>query len=91
MPSPLTPGRRFRIQRSVLAWYRANRRDLPWRVERGRPDAYRVLVSDAMLQQTPDSVAKIFKNVSHLSLCEIGPIGPIRLIGPIRISVPPAD
>ncbi len=31
------------------AWYRANRRDLPWRETR---DPYRVLVSELMLQQT---------------------------------------
>jgi A/G-specific adenine glycosylase len=34
---------------SLLAWYRANRRALPWR-EHGGP--YRVLVSEVMLQQT---------------------------------------
>ncbi len=35
--------------RSLVAWYRRNRRDLPWR--RGR-DPYRVWVSEIMLQQT---------------------------------------
>jgi A/G-specific adenine glycosylase len=35
--------------RALLAWYRANRRPLPWR-EPGGP--YRVLVSEVMLQQT---------------------------------------
>ncbi|MDA8368742.1 MAG: A/G-specific adenine glycosylase [Nocardiopsaceae bacterium] len=36
---------------AVLAWYEANRRDLPWR----RPDAtpWSILVSEIMLQQTP--------------------------------------
>ena len=43
--------------RRLLAWYDRNRRDLPWRVARGAPkdacpDAYHVLVSEAMLQQT---------------------------------------
>jgi len=33
----------------VLAWYRANGRDLPWRQTR---DPYKVLVSEVMLQQT---------------------------------------
>jgi A/G-specific adenine glycosylase len=33
----------------LLAWYRANQRDLPWRRTR---DPYRVLVSEIMLQQT---------------------------------------
>ena len=33
----------------LVAWYRENRRDLPWR---NRPDAYRVWVSEIMLQQT---------------------------------------
>lgn len=42
-----------RFRRDLLAWYRANRRDLPWR---GR-DAYGVWVSEAMLQQTRVDVA----------------------------------
>jgi A/G-specific adenine glycosylase len=33
----------------LLAWYRANRRDLPWRRSR---DPYAVWISEAMLQQT---------------------------------------
>lgn len=37
------------LVRRLLAWYRENRRDLPWR---GAPDAYRVWVSEVMLQQT---------------------------------------
>lgn len=37
------------VQAELLAWYRVNARDLPWR--RGR-DPYRILVSEVMLQQT---------------------------------------
>src|SRR6202451_3656466 len=37
------------MKRALLAWYRANRRDLPWRRSR---DPYRVWVSEIMLQQT---------------------------------------
>lgn len=33
----------------LLAWYRANKRDLPWRQDR---DAYHIWVSEIMLQQT---------------------------------------
>jgi A/G-specific adenine glycosylase len=36
-------------RRALLAWYRRNRRDLPWRRD---PDPYRVWVSEVMLQQT---------------------------------------
>src|SRR6266511_1314155 len=39
----------------LLRWYDRHRRDLPWRVPRGCDrlhDAYHVLVSEAMLQQT---------------------------------------
>jgi A/G-specific adenine glycosylase len=46
------PGPRPRpatLHRALLAWYARNRRDLPWR--RGR-DAYRVWISEVMLQQT---------------------------------------
>lgn len=38
------------FQRQLLAWYRAHRRDLPWRQPGVTP--YHVLVSEAMLQQT---------------------------------------
>lgn len=37
------------VRRRLLSWYRANRRDLPWRRTR---DPYRILVSEFMLQQT---------------------------------------
>ena len=37
------------LQQRLLAWYRAHRRDLPWRRTR---DPYRVLISEVMLQQT---------------------------------------
>ncbi len=35
--------------RSLVAWYRAQKRDLPWRRDR---DPYRIWVSEVMLQQT---------------------------------------
>lgn len=39
--------------RALLAWYDANRRDLPWRAPPGqRADPYRVWLSEIMLQQT---------------------------------------
>jgi A/G-specific adenine glycosylase len=37
------------LRRRLLAWYRANRRDLPWRRTR---DPWAILVSELMLQQT---------------------------------------
>ncbi len=37
------------IQRTLLAWYRAHARDLPWRRTR---DPYRIWLSEVMLQQT---------------------------------------
>jgi A/G-specific adenine glycosylase len=37
----------------LLAWYRGNRRDLPWRAGPGEtPDPYHVWLSEVMLQQT---------------------------------------
>src|SRR6202171_4578917 len=38
-----------RIRNSMLAWYRKNRRDLPWRKTR---DPYSIWISEVMLQQT---------------------------------------
>jgi A/G-specific adenine glycosylase len=37
------------LARALLAWYGRKKRDLPWR---RKPDAYRTLVSELMLQQT---------------------------------------
>ena len=43
------PERAARFSRALRRWFRRNGRDLPWRRTR---DPYRVLVSEAMLQQT---------------------------------------
>ena len=43
------PVLRQRFRRRLLAWYRANGRDLPWRET---DDPYHILVSEVMLQQT---------------------------------------
>jgi len=45
----LTPRRRAALRAALLAWYRAHRRDLPWRHTR---DPYAIWISEAMLQQT---------------------------------------
>ena len=47
-PVPAPPARR-RFRRLLLAWYRANGRQLPWRET---SDPYHILVSEVMLQQT---------------------------------------
>ena len=42
-----------KLRSRLLAWYDANRRDLPWRVRSGEgADPYRVWLSEIMLQQT---------------------------------------
>jgi len=42
-----------KIRADLLAWYDANRRDLPWRAARDqRPDPYPIWLSEVMLQQT---------------------------------------
>lgn len=44
------PARRLAtLHRELLGWYRANRRDLPWRRSQ---DPYRIWVAEIMLQQT---------------------------------------
>lgn len=44
---------KLQFQKKLLDWYDHHRRDLPWRTRDGsRPDAYHVLVSEFMLQQT---------------------------------------
>ena len=44
-----TPALKQRFRRNLLAWYRKNGRDLPWR---NTDDPYHILVSEIMLQQT---------------------------------------
>lgn len=43
------------VLKKLLRWYRTNKRDLPWRdvvgVD-GKPDAYKIFLSEIMLQQT---------------------------------------
>jgi A/G-specific adenine glycosylase len=69
-PRPPSPKAQFR--RRLLAWFRRSARDLPWRRTR---DAYRVVVSEFMLQQTqvrrvleyyPRFLAR-FPSVRHLA------------------------
>jgi A/G-specific adenine glycosylase len=43
------PERPKRVANALLAWYAANKRDLPWRQSR---DPYAILVAEVMLQQT---------------------------------------
>jgi len=45
----ISPAKIDRVRRSLLDWFSANGRDLPWRKTR---DPYRILVSEVMLQQT---------------------------------------
>lgn len=49
VPPPPRRDRVRRLRARLLAWYRANRRDLPWR---GSDDPYAIWVSEIMLQQT---------------------------------------
>lgn len=49
-----------RVREHLLAWFEANRRDLPWRKTR---DPYRILISEVMLQQTQvDRVIPYYEN-----------------------------
>jgi A/G-specific adenine glycosylase len=49
---PIRP-QQFVCASTLLAWYDANKRKLPWRAENGvKPDPYRVWLSEIMLQQT---------------------------------------
>lgn len=59
----------------LLSWYRGNKRDLPWRENR---DAYRIWISEIMLQQTRVEAVKpyfarfmeCFPTVQALAECE---------------------
>ena len=57
--SELGPERRGLVAGDLLAWYDRHARRLPWRVppgSAGRPDPYRVWLSEVMLQQTTVAV-----------------------------------
>lgn len=44
---------------ALLCWYAVDKRQLPWRAEKGaRPDPYRVWLSEVMLQQTTVAAVK---------------------------------
>ncbi|MEW5851531.1 MAG: A/G-specific adenine glycosylase [Myxococcota bacterium] len=49
------PAEPTTLQDALTRWYRANRRDLPWR---GTRDPYAILVSEVMLQQTQVETVK---------------------------------
>ena len=69
----LTSRQCLAIRRRLLAWYRANRRPLPWR---GSRDPYRIWVAEIMLQQTRiaavipyyERFLRRFPNVKSLAL-----------------------
>lgn len=57
MIKPVRPPRKRAA--ALLAWYDANRRDLPWRARPGEaPDPYAVWLSEIMLQQTTVATVK---------------------------------
>src|SRR5207248_3776198 len=49
---PVTRGDILQFRRRLLHWYDRHKRDLPWRQDR---DAYRVWLSEIMLQQTREA------------------------------------
>ncbi len=63
------------IVQPLLTWYRANKRDLPWRID---PTPYRVWVSEIMLQQTRVEAVKEYftrfmaalPDIEALAACE---------------------
>ncbi|OGL13996.1 MAG: adenine glycosylase [Candidatus Rokubacteria bacterium RIFCSPLOWO2_12_FULL_71_22] len=80
------------FQRRLLAWYARHGRDLPWRRTR---DAYRILVSEVMLQQTQvDRVLPKYREflqryptVRHLAAADVDEVR--RLWYPLGYNVRP--
>ncbi len=72
MPPQFTSRSLARFQRRILDWFRAHRRDLPWRASR---DPYRIWIAEIMLQQTRiaavlpyyDRFLKTFPSVESLA------------------------
>ncbi|MGH9756149.1 MAG: A/G-specific adenine glycosylase, partial [Candidatus Acidiferrales bacterium] len=49
MPHQIPPAASTKMQRQLLAWFRAHKRDLPWRRSK---NPYRIWIAEIMLQQT---------------------------------------
>lgn len=68
-----------RLRRRLLAWFRRARRDLPWRHTR---DAYRIWVSEVMLQQTRVETVipyyrrflEAFPSLRHLAVSDLSQV-----------------
>lgn len=78
-PIPSDASRRRRFKRRLLRWFRQHGRDLPWRHTR---DAYRILVSEVMLQQTP--VARV-EEYWHRFLTRFPTIDSLARARPARV------
>ena len=51
------------FQKTILGWFKTNHRDYPWRIE---TEAYRILISEILLQQTnADRVIPIYNQLIH--------------------------
>lgn len=68
-----------RLQRSLLAWYERNQRQLPWRQT---TDPYRILVVEYMSQQTPvervlpyyEEFLRVFPDINALARARLGQV-----------------
>lgn len=76
---PISPRKITSFQTNILAWYAANKRDLPWR---RTTDPYAILVSEVMLQQTQvdrvvpkyEAFLKRFPTLDALAKAELGEV-----------------
>ena len=51
------------FQKTILDWFKSNRRDYPWRIEN---EAYRIPISEILLQQTnADKVMPVYNQLVH--------------------------
>lgn len=84
--APLDPAKARSFAQSVLNWYDAHARALPWRLapqqafgkNKKRPDPYRVWLSEIMLQQTTVATvgpyfAKFLERWPHVSMLAAAP------------------
>jgi A/G-specific adenine glycosylase len=79
MSRTVDPAVRHAFGRKLRAWYRRNARDLPWRRTR---DAYHILVSELMLQQT--QVSRVVTRYGEF-LEEFPTLGSVARARPARV------
>jgi A/G-specific adenine glycosylase len=73
---PMNPSHKKRFQSSLVRWFRANRRPMPWRET---SDPYRIWISEVLLQQTQVATATGYYERFIRRFPDVGSLSAARL------------